>query len=267
MQLRYYWDYNPEHIMNKIIVIFIIGVTFSSCENSKVKLLETQVQQLEGQLDHIQESNTSLLDRLSDLSVINQTEAKSIQSSLESLNRQNEYILDLTSKIHEKDSINFALVSNLKRSLIDVDDEDIQIEVRGSAVYISIADQLLFQTASARISRTANIILQKVATVVNDHSDFNILIEGHTDDVPISNDQFKDNWDLSVQRATSVIRILQHEYSVDPTRLTAAGRSSYIPKAENETTSGRSKNRRTEIIMTPKLDQFFELLQAPEIVG
>ena len=140
--------------MNKIIIGVLSAFLMVSCENSKVKLLETQVEQLEGQLDHVQESNSSLLDRLSELSVISQTEAKSIQSSLESLSRQNEYIQDLTSKIHEKDSINFALVSNLKRSLIDVDDEDIQIEVRGSAVYISIADQLLFQTGSATIYRT-----------------------------------------------------------------------------------------------------------------
>ncbi len=253
--------------MNKIIIIFVATIFFTSCENSKVKLLESQVTQLEGQLDHIQESNSSLLDRLSDLSVINQTEAKSIQSSLESLSRQNEYIQNLTAKIHEKDSINFALVSNLKRSLMDVNDEDIQVEVRGSAVYVSIADQLLFQTASAQISRNANVIMQKVASVINDHSDFNILVEGHTDNVPIKNEKFRDNWDLSVQRATSVIRILQQEYNVDPARLTAAGRSYYIPKADNETSQGRSKNRRTEIILTPKLDQFFKLLKAPELVG
>ncbi len=253
--------------MNKIFIIAVLAFALSSCENSKVKLLETQVSQLEDQLNHTQESNSSLLDRLSDLSVINKSEAKSIQSSLETLSAQNAYIQDLTDKIYEKDSINFALVNNLKRSLIDIDDEDIQIEVRGSAVYVSIADKLLFQTGSSQISRKANIVLQKVATVINDHKQVNVLVEGHTDNVPINNNIYRDNWDLSVQRATSVIRILQQEYQVDPSRLTAAGRSSYTPVSDNDTTIGRSKNRRTEIILTPKLDQFFDLLEAPDIVG
>jgi len=253
--------------MNKIVIILALALGLTSCENSKVKLLETQVAQLEDQLSHTQGTNSSLLDRLSDLSVINKSEAKSIQSSLETLSAQNAYIQDLTDKIHEKDSINFELVSNLKRSLVDINDEDIQIEVRGSAVYVSIADKLLFQSGSSQISRKANVILQKVATVINDHDNVNVLVEGHTDNIPINNEIYRDNWDLSVQRATTVIRILQQEYYVDPTRLTAAGRSSYVPVSDNETTIGRSKNRRTEIILTPKLGQFLELLEAPDVVG
>lgn len=253
--------------MNKVIIFSTILLAVSACTNPKVKLLEDQVVQLEEQLDHIQNSNTSLLDRLADMSVINQSEAKSIQSSLESLNRQNEFIQVLTEKIHEKDSVNFALVNNLKRSLLDIDDEDIQIEVRGSAVYVSIADDLLFESGSDRISRKANVILQKVASVINDHDQVNALIEGHTDDVPINTVKFKDNWDLSALRATAVTRILQYEYGVNPERLTAAGKSSYNPRADNNSVEGRSSNRRTEIILTPKMDQFFELLEAPEVVG
>jgi len=252
--------------MNRVI-IFSAVLLVAACTNPKVKLLEDQVVQLEEQLDHAQNSNTSLLDRLADMSVINKTESKSIQNSLESLNRQNEFIQQLTQEIHEKDSINFALVNNLKRSLLDINDEDIQIEVRGSAVYVSIADDLLFETGSDRISRKANVILQKVATVINDHDQVNALVEGHTDDVPINTDRFKDNWDLSVLRATAVTRILQYEYGVNPERLTAAGKSSYRPRAENDSVTGRSSNRRTEIVLTPKLDQFFELLEAPEVVG
>ncbi len=252
--------------MNRIFLI-LIGLVLISCNNEKVRLLEDQVEQLQTQLDHTQSSNSSLLDRLQEMSVINQSDAKSIQESLESMNQQGEFIRELTDKIHEKDSINFALVNNLKRSLIDVNDEDIQIEVRGSAVYVSIADELLFQSASARISRKANVILQKVASVINDHDEVNVLIEGHTDDVPINNDQFRDNWDLSVLRATSVTRVLQYEYGVDPSRLTAAGRSSYQPRSENDSVTGRSRNRRTEIILTPRLGQFFDLLEAPEVVG
>lgn len=253
--------------MNKIVILFAIACLFSSCGQSKVEILEGQVAQLQSQLDHQQESNSSLLDRMEDLSVINKTESKSIQSSLQSLNRQNEFIMDLTDKIHEKDSVNFALVTNLKRSLLDINDEDIQVEVKGSAVYVTISDQLLFKSASAQISRNANIVLQKVATVINDHEQINALIEGHTDNVPINNNRFKDNWDLSVQRATSVVRILQQEYGVDPMRITAAGRAHFVPKAENDTPEGRSTNRRTEIILTPKLNQFFDLLEAPDLAG
>ena len=253
--------------MNKHLILGLFVLFCVSCTNSKVKLLEDQVLHLESQLDHAQNSNTSLLDRLAEMAVINQSEAKSIQSSLESLNRQNEFIINLTDKIQEKDSINFALVNNLKRSLIDINDEDIQIEVRGSAVYVSIADELLFKSGSAEISRKANVVLQKVATVINDHNLVDVLIEGHTDNVPINNQKFQDNWDLSVLRATAVARILQYEYNVNPSRLTAAGKSAYDPRTDNDSVSGRSKNRRTEIILTPKLDQFFELLEAPEVVG
>ena len=253
--------------MNRIISLFAALCLLASCGQSKVKILEGQVAQLQSQLDHQTESNSSLLDRMEDLSVINKSEAQSIQSSLASLNRQNEFIMDLTEKIHEKDSVNFALVTNLKRSLLDINDNDIQVEVRGSAVYVTISDQLLFQSASARISRNASIVLQKVATVINDHDQINALIEGHTDNVPINNNSFKDNWDLSVQRATSVVRILQQEYGVDPTRITAAGRAHFVPKADNDTPEGRSTNRRTEIILTPKLNQFFDLLEAPDLAG
>lgn len=232
-----------------------------------MELLETQVTQLQGQLDKTQETNTSLLDRMADLSVINKSGAESIKSSLESLNRQNEYIQDLTEKIHEKDSINFALVSNLKRSLLNQSDTDIQVEVRGSAVYVSIADDMLFQSGSAKLSSRSKEILSKVAQVINDHDDIDVLVEGHTDDVPINTTNIKDNWDLSVLRATSVVRELQNNYFVDPSRLTPAGRSSYKPRSDNETSVGRGKNRRTEIVITPRLDQFFELLKAPDLAG
>ncbi|MEL6123730.1 MAG: OmpA family protein [Bacteroidota bacterium] len=253
--------------MNKIIVLFSSIVLLLSCKNQKVELLEGQVNQLQTQLDKTQETNTSLLDRMADLSVINKSGAESIKESLVNLNRQNEYIQDLTEKIHQKDSINFALVTNLKRSLLDQNDTDIQVEVRGSAVYVSIADEMLFQSGSADLSNRSKEILSKVASVINDHEDVNVLIEGHTDDVPIKTSRMNDNWDLSVLRATAVVRELQTNYYVEPQRLTAAGRSSYEPRADNETRTGRSQNRRTEIIITPRLDQFFELLQAPELLG
>ncbi len=260
--------------MNKSIVLIAVIVLSQSCNTDKVKQLEQdlinkedQIGQLNDQLDHLQNSNTSLLDRLADMSIINQTEARSIQSSLENINRQNEYIQTLSDRLESKDSINFALVTNLKRSLIDINDDDLEIAVKGSAVYVSISDNLLFNTGSTKVNERSYEVLQKVANVINDHDQLNILIEGHTDNVPIENTKMKDNWDLSVLRATAIVRTLQEQFYVDPERLTAAGRASYIPKMNNLTAAGRKKNRRTEIIITPKLNQFFELLESPELAG
>ena len=256
----------------QFFLLLLVGLcTLSGC-NTKAKNLENQlalkneqVQILNEQIQHMQLTNAGLLERMSELSVINQTEAKSIQSSLENINRQNGFIQDRTEKIHEKDFINFVLISNLKRSLVDINDEDIQIEVKGSAVYVSISDNLLFKTASSRVSTDAYGVLSKVAKVINDHNQVKVLIEGHTDNVPISNEKYADNWELSVLRATSVVKILQEQYNVEPARMTAAGRSYYVPKMTNNNSAGRSKNRRTEIIITPKLDQFFKLLEKPAI--
>lgn len=259
---------NQNINMNKIFVVVIMAsLLLPACQNEKVKQLETQIVQLTDQVEHLQGSNTGLLDQLSDMSVINQTESKSIQASLENIGRQNAYIQNLTEKLEEKDSINFALVTNLKRSLIDIDDSDLEIEVRGSAVYVSISDKLLFSTGSTIVNKRSYDVLSKVASVINDHDQLNVLIEGHTDNVPINNSRVNDNWDLSVLRATSIVRLLQEQYYVAPERLTAAGRSSYLPKRDNESLTGRSENRRTEIIMTPKMDQFFKLLESPDLAG
>ena len=260
--------------MNKLMITLGATIFLFSCNYTKVKTLETQIigkdeqiALLNEQLEHIQSTNSGLLDRMAEMSVISQSDSRSIQHSLENINRQNAYIQDLTDMIHEKDSINFALVSNLKRSLIDIDDQDIQVEVKGSAVYVSISDNLLFNTASAKVSKEAYEVLGKVARIINDHDQVNVLVEGHTDNVPIANEKYSDNWDLSVLRSTSVVRVLQEEYNVDPQRITAAGRASYLPKMANSTSAGKRKNRRTEIIITPKLDQFFKLLESEDLVG
>lgn len=254
------------------LLCIIAIVLFSTCNKTKLAELERELELkddkiglLEEQLGHLQKTNASLLDRMSDLSIINKTGAESIQKSLENMTNQYSFIQDLTSKIHSKDSLNLALVMNLKRSLSNINDDDVQVEVKGGVVYVSISDKLLFRSGSSRITSEANDVLNKLALVINDHSDLNILVEGHTDDVPISNSCMDDNWDLSVKRATSVVRTLVDDYYVDPQRMTAAGRSQYIPKADNSSSSGRSTNRRTEIIITPKLDQFFQLLEGPMI--
>ena len=202
-----------------------------------------------------------MLDRLSDLSVLSQSGAENIKKSLEALNEQNKYIKDLTGRMQAKDSMNLALVMNLKRSLNDVNDEDVTVEVKKGVVYISLSDKMLFKSGSYDIQTKAETVLGKIAKVVNDHNDPDILVEGHTDNVPINTACLKDNWDLSAMRATAVVRSLQRKYGVAPERMTAGGRSEYVPKANNATADGKSLNRRTEIVILPKLDQFFQLLE------
>lgn len=264
--------------MKKLKFLFglLLLIAISACGNKKMRtqieglekelaIKDQQLAQYEEQVGFLQTTNKSLLDRMADLSIVSKAGAESIQHSLENIGKQYSFIQDLTSKIQSKDSLNLALVMNLKRSLSDINDEDVQVEVRGGVVYVSVSDKLLFRSGSHRITDRAQQVLQKIASVINDHDDLNVLVEGHTDDVPMSSSCLVDNWDLSVKRATSVVRVLQEDFYVDPARLTAAGRSEYIPKAENTTSEGRSINRRTEIIITPKLDQFFKLLESPAV--
>ena len=254
------------------LLSIMVLISLSSCNKEKVKNLENQlmlkdqtIAQLEQQVGDLQKTNVNLFGVMEDLSVVSKTGAENIKQSLESLSQQYDFIQDLTTKIQSKDSLNLALVMNLKRSLLDINDEDVQIEVRGGLVHVSISDKLLFQSGSSRISSAAHEVLGKIASVINDHNDLDVIVEGHTDNVPISNSCIADNWDLSVKRATSVVRMLEVEHYVAPERLTAAGRSEYIPKADNDTSSGRGLNRRTEIVITPKMDQFFKLLEAPAL--
>ncbi len=166
----------------------------------------------------------------------------------------------------KKDSINLALAVNFKSVLADgIQDEDIMIDVEKTVVYISISDKLLFKSGSSVISDKAKGLLQKVATVIANKPDMEVMVEGYTDNVPIGTNCTKDNWDLSTQRATSVIRVLQNDFKINPKRLIAAGRSEYLPLASNDTAEGRSRNRRTRFVILPKLDQFFDVLeQKPE---
>jgi chemotaxis protein MotB len=252
----------------QITALLLALVSFSSCKKELKRELQAkneQIEQLQEQLDHLQRTNASLLDRMADLSVVNKSGAESIQRSLESISEQYSFIQELTTKIQAKDSLNLALVMNIKRSLSDINDEDVQVQVKGGLVHVSISDRMLFRSGSSRITSRAKEVLGKLALIINDHKDLNILVEGHTDNVPISNSCTEDNWDLSVKRATSVVRLLQKEFYVAPERMTAAGHSKYIPKATNDTEEGRRINRRTEIVITPKLDQFFRLLEPPTL--
>ncbi len=231
-----------------------------SAKDADLQGKDKQVGDLQAQIDYLKKTNTNLLDRMSDLSIVSKSGAESIKKSLETLNEQTKYVNNLNTSIQRKDSLNLALVMSLKRSLDDINDQDVQVEVKKGVVYVSISDKLLFKSGSYDITPRAETVLGKVAKVVNDHKELDILVEGHTDIVPISTSAIKDNWDLSALRATSVVRTLQGKFSVAPERMTAGGRSEYIPKDDNTTASGRQQNRRTEIIITPKLDQFFNLL-------
>lgn len=250
------------------LIVFLLLTT--GCKNKEVERLQSelrlkteQTDQLQDQLQNAQLTNAGLLDRMEDLSVISKEGASSIRASLESISGQTAFIQDMSREMQRKDSVNLALVMNLKRSLTDINDNDIQVEVRGGKVHVSISDQMLFSSGSARLNAPATEVLGKVAMVLNDHRELDVIVEGHTDNVPISSKSMRDNWDLSTQRATAVVRVLANEYYVDPARLSAAGRAEFDPRGDNATSAGRALNRRTEIVITPKLDEFFKLLEQP----
>lgn len=225
--------------------------------NLKLKSAEDQLMVLKG-------SQSSLLEQLNSASVINKAGAESIKKSLDAISQQSSYIAELTKKMQYKDSVNLAVAMNLKKSLKDFNDKDVSIEVKKGVVYISLSDNMLFKTASATINGNAERVLGKIASILNDQKDLDILVEGHTDNVPMKGDCITDNWDLSSKRALAVVKTLQNKYKVDPSRMTAGGRGEYSPKTNNNSAANRASNRRTEIIVLPKLDQFFKLMEAPE---
>lgn len=213
------------------------------------------------ELADLKANSTTMMKQLSDMSVISSTQAESIRKSLENINSKDSYIKDLQTAMAHKDSLNMALVLNLKGALKDVNDEDVTINVEGSAVFISISDKMLFSSGSYNITPRAKAILGKVADVIKAQPEVQFMVEGHTDNKAISAGVIKDNWDLSVMRATSVVRVLQKNYGVEPSRMIAAGRSEYVPVTSNANADGRSLNRRTRIVILPQLDQFFKLLE------
>lgn len=230
-------------------------------KNSELSAKTARVKEVEDQLDYMKRTNAGLLDRMADLSIVSKQGAESIKRSLEAIDQQSKYIQSLNTSIQRKDSLNMTLVMNLKRSLANVNDEDVEVQVKKGVVYVSISDKLLFATGQSNVNARAEEVLGKVARVINDHSELEVMVQGHTDAVPIATEVNKDNWDLSVRRATSVVRLLQSKFKVDPARLTAAGKGEFEPKDSNKSAAGRKLNRRTEIILTPRLDEFFQLLE------
>lgn len=230
--------------------------------NEKIVEYEKRIIGLNEQIEYLKKSNNNMLNQLESLSVISKQGAENIRKSLETLSDQSKYIKNLNNKIQSRDSLNLVLATTIKRSLNDVNDPDIEVQVEKGVVFISISDKMLFDSGKYNIKPRAGDVLAKIAKIAKDHNHLDLLVEGHTDNVPVKASSFmRDNWDLSALRAASVVRTLQKQYGVDPSRMTAAGRSEYVPKASNTTAAGRSKNRRTKIYLLPKLDQFFQLVE------
>jgi chemotaxis protein MotB len=188
-----------------------------------------------------------------------------ISKLVDEINASNKFIKQLVEAKDKSDSLNMVLTNNLTRSLSREEMKDVDIQVLKGVVYISLADNMLYKSGSYEISERAGETLSKIAKIIMDYKEYEVLIEGNTDTDPISRPNIRNNWDLSTLRASSVVQALQNTYGVDPKRLTAAGRGEYNPVASNDTPEGKMRNRRTQIIITPKLDQFMELIdQAPE---
>ena len=188
-----------------------------------------------------------------------------ITKLLDEIDKSNAYIKKLVDSKFKNDSLNLYISNSLKRSLDDIDDKDVDVKVLKGVVFISLSDALLYKTGSYEVQPSAELVLAKLAKIINDYEDYDVLVEGHTDNVPYTGSGLiKDNWDLSAMRATSVVKVLQDKFDVDPARMTAGGRSEYNPKTSNDTVEGKAANRRTVIVVMPKLDQFLNLMnQAP----
>ncbi|MBT8384088.1 MAG: OmpA family protein [Bacteroidia bacterium] len=277
--------------MKKLLLLAVAGILLSSCvsqkkfadlqsdydaakqelTDAKAKVLECQVEKdkyanqlatLESQNKFLTENNANNIRQIENLTTLSQAASGNVKDIIAQLSEKDKYINGIRGAMSRKDSINLALAVNFKSVLADgIRDEDIIIDVEKTVVYISISDKLLFKSGSSVISDKAKGLLGKVATVIANKPDMEVMVEGYTDNVPISTSFTRDNWDLSVQRSTAIIRALQNDFNIDPKRLIAAGRSEYLPLASNDTAEGRARNRRTRFVILPKLDQFFDTLE------
>lgn len=277
--------------MKKIISLFVLTVLISSCVSKKeyaaleakqqqtkdeLVKVETNLQKcliekekqdtkmfaLNEQVKTLQDDKKNALKQVENLTVLTQSSSNNIKTVISQLSEKDKYINGVRKAMSQKDSINLAIKYHLTKNLTDgIQDEDIEVNVEKTVVFISISDKLLFKSGSYNITDKAYTVLEKIAKVVNDQPEMEVMIEGHTDTTPIKRGLIQDNWDLSALRATSITRVLQYKYGVKPDRLIAAGRSQYIPLAPNDTAENKAKNRRTKIIIMPKLNQFFDLLE------
>jgi len=271
--------------MKRILVLLMLSAVLMSSCVSKKKYREMEAQyikadknykkfkqnyteckvekaQLQSQLEALRTNNASLQKALDKCISLNQQGNVNISKLLEEIRSSNEYIQMLIKENKKKDSLNQVLKEQLTKSIADVDanDKDLDIKVQKGVVFISLSDKMLFKSGSTKINKDADRVLAKIAQILNAHPDYEILIVGNTDNVPIHTQCIKDNWDLSALRATAIARRLQKNFGVDPKRMTAGGRGEWNPKVPNDTPENRSVNRRTEIILLPKLDQFMKLM-------
>lgn len=281
--------YNQVKILLPIMLSAVTMLAMSSCVSTKkYQTLETDYKALQSRVDAISTERDDYKGGLASANVkieglenqlrANNSQLASLQSALDKclttagqgnvnisklvdeINSSNKYIQQLIASKNKSDSLNMVLTNNLTRSLSTDEMKDVDVQVLKGVVYISLADNMLYKSGSYEISDQANATLSKIAKIINDYKDFEVLIEGNTDNVPISKPNIRNNWDLSSLRAASVVHALQTNFGIDPKRLTAGGRGEYNPIASNDSPEGKARNRRTQIIITPKLDQFMELI-------
>lgn len=269
--------------MKKALLISIVAISLASCGakkkiaeleqknresqellNSttiKLNLCLTEKEALAQQNEYLKKNNSDLINNSKELAALTSKGAENLERSLESLKEKDLKISRLQDAITKKDSMTLALVTSLKKN-VGLDDQDININVEKGVVFITISDKMLFKSGSYVVTDKAKIVLEKVAKVINDKPDFECMVEGHTDNVPFTgNTILLDNWDLSVKRATAITRVLTKELGVNPKQLIAAGRSEYVPLVENKTAENRATNRRTRIVILPKIDQFYDMIE------
>jgi chemotaxis protein MotB len=277
--------------MKKVTLFLLSGIVLSACvskkdfvtlqskhDNAKTQLVDikadlqkciieknnedAKVFALSEQVKSLKEDKKTAIKQVENLTVLTQSSSDNIKTVISQLSEKDKFINGIRDAMTQKDSINLAIKYHLTKNLTDgIQDEDIEINVEKTVVFISIADKLLFKSGSYNVTEKAYTVLEKIAAVINAQPEMDVMVEGHTDATPIKRDIIQDNWDLSALRATSITRILQYKYGVKPERLSATGRSSYVPVAANDTPANKAKNRRTKIIILPRLQQFFDLLE------
>lgn len=214
------------------------------------------------EIEYLKKTNYQLLKNIGNMSTLSKKEAENLERSLEQLKEKDMTIKSLQDAMNKRDSVTFALVTSLKGATVGMDDQDISINVEKGVVYVSISDKLLFNSGSAKLSAEARTVLGKVAKVLKAQAELEFMVEGHTDNKAVlASASFQDNWELSALRAASVVRALQDDFAIDPKRMTVAGKGEYAPVADNTNAEGRAQNRRTRIVILPKLDEFYSLIE------
>lgn len=227
----------------------------------KLNMCLSEKESLSSQIDFLKKNNADLINNVGNMTTLTHQGAQNIEKALETIKEKDLKISRMQDALTKKDSVTLALVTSLKSS-VGISDPDIEVNVEKGVVFISIADKLLFKSGSYLVSDRAKEVLGKVAKVINSKPTFECMVEGHTDNVPFTgNAVLLDNWDLSVKRSTAIVRVLTKELNVNPAQLIAAGRSEFIPLVTNNTADNRAKNRRTRIVVMPKIDEFYEMIE------